>query len=42
MNECEIFGSKVLPQLQTLSMPHAYGRVPANTPATPLGIGPRR
>jgi alkanesulfonate monooxygenase len=40
--ECEIFGTKVLPQLKTCSMPHVYGRVPAQTPATPLGHGVRR
>lgn len=40
--ECEIFGSKVLPQLKTCSLPEAYGRIPATTPATPLGIGERK
>lgn len=42
LQECEIFGTKVLPQLQTVSLAHAYGRVPAATPATPLGAGVRR
>lgn len=42
LQECEIFGTKVLPQLKTLSLPHAYGRVPAQVPATPLGVGVRR
>jgi alkanesulfonate monooxygenase len=42
LQECEMFGSKVLPQLKTLSLPHAHGRVPASTPATPLGVGVRR
>ena len=42
LNECEIFGSKVLPQLQTCSLPQVYGRVPTSTPATPLGAGMRR
>ncbi|TCD14377.1 LLM class flavin-dependent oxidoreductase [Oricola cellulosilytica] len=41
-DECEIFGTKVLPQLKTCSMPEIYGRVPAETPATPLGVGARR
>jgi alkanesulfonate monooxygenase len=41
-NEAEIFGAKVMPHLKTVSLPHAYGRVPAQTPATPLGNGPRR
>lgn len=36
------FGSKVLPQIRTCSLPHIYGRVPADTPATPLGTGERR
>jgi len=38
LQECEIFGTKVLPQLKTVSLPHAYGRVPAQMPATPLGV----
>ena len=42
LQECEIFGTKVLPQLKTVSLAHAYGRVPASTPATPLGVGARR
>ena len=41
LDECDIFGSKVLPQLQTCSLEHTYGRVPASTPATPLGLGIR-
>ena len=41
-DECEIFGAKVLPQLKTCSMPVEYGRVPVETPATPLGAGVRR
>lgn len=42
IDECKHFGSRVLPQLKTCSLPHAYGRVPADTPATPLGVGERR
>jgi alkanesulfonate monooxygenase len=42
LDECEHFGTKVLPHLKTLSLPHAHGRVPASTPSTPLGVGPRR
>ncbi|WP_117192128.1 LLM class flavin-dependent oxidoreductase [Rhizobium terrae] len=42
LDEAEHFGQKVLPQLKTCSLPHAYGRVPAGTPATPLGTGIRR
>jgi alkanesulfonate monooxygenase len=40
--ECEIFGEKVLPHLKTCSLPEIYGRVPAETPETPLGVGVRR
>ena len=42
LQECEIFGTKVLPQLATCSLPEVQGRVPATTPATPLGVGARR
>ncbi len=42
LDEAEHFGQKVLPQLNTCSLPHAYGRVPAETPATPLGTGKRQ
>lgn len=42
LDEAEQFGTKVLPQLKTCSLPQAYGRVPAETPATPLGLGARR
>lgn len=42
LQECEIFGSKVLPQLKTFSLAQEYGRVPAQVPATPLGQGVRR
>lgn len=41
-DEARHFGTKVLPQIKTCSLPHAYGRVPAETPATPLGTGERR
>jgi alkanesulfonate monooxygenase len=42
LDECEMFGSKVLPHLKTCSLPQVYGRVPTHTPATPLGQGVRR
>ena len=42
LNECEIFGTKVLPQLKTVSLAQEYGRVPAQTPPTPLGTGVRK
>lgn len=41
LDECVNFGQKVLPHLQTCSLPHVYGRVPEQTPATPLGVGER-
>ena len=42
LDEADHFGTKVLPQMETCSLPRAYGRVPAETPATPLGNGTRR
>lgn len=42
LQECEIFGTKVLPQLKTVNLAQAYGRVPTQTPATPLGVGKRQ
>ncbi len=41
LDEAEHFGRQVLPQMKTCSLPHARGRVPAETPATPLGNGER-
>ncbi len=41
-DECEIFGTKVLPELKTCSFPEAYGRRPVEIPETPLGVGVRR
>ncbi|MEM6729888.1 MAG: LLM class flavin-dependent oxidoreductase [Pseudomonadota bacterium] len=42
IDEAKHFGRLVMPELETLSLPHAYGRVPERTPATPLGTGERR
>lgn len=42
LDECHSFGKRVLPQLETCSLPELQGRVPASTPATPLGVGERR
>ena len=42
IDECQAFGQRVLPQLETCSLPQAYGRVPSTTPATPLGVGERK
>lgn len=41
IDEAKYFGELVMPHLKTCSLPHAYGRVPNDTPATPLGNGPR-
>ena len=41
MQEAAHFSAKVFPQIRTCSLPHAYGRAPASTPATPLGTGAR-
>lgn len=42
LDEARHFGRLVMPHLETASLPQAYGRVPATTPATPLGTGERR
>ena len=42
LEEADHFGTKVLPHLKTCSLPHVYGRVPVETPVTPLGRGERR
>ncbi|MEL6206275.1 MAG: LLM class flavin-dependent oxidoreductase, partial [Pseudomonadota bacterium] len=42
LEECQHVGKHILPNLKTVSMPQAYGRVPAATPPTPLGTGPRK
>ena len=42
IDECVSVGQRVLPELRTCSLPHVYGRVPAQTPPTPLGTGTRR
>lgn len=41
LDECKSFGQRVMPHLETCSFPEVYGRVPATTPTTPLGAGPR-
>ncbi|KAA9009356.1 LLM class flavin-dependent oxidoreductase [Histidinibacterium aquaticum] len=42
IDEAEHFGSRVLPELKTCSLPHVYDRVPSGTPVTPLGNGERK
>ena len=42
IEEAMHFGHRVLPELETCSLPHAYGRIPNETPMTPLGAGKRK
>ncbi|WP_102108499.1 LLM class flavin-dependent oxidoreductase [Oceaniglobus roseus] len=42
LDECRSFGKRVMPHLKTCTLPHVYGRVPDQTPMTPLGAGDRR
>ena len=41
IDEAEYFGKLVMPDMDTCSLPHVYGRVPRAPPKTPLGIGER-
>jgi alkanesulfonate monooxygenase len=41
LDECDYIGKLVLPEVNTCSLPHEYGRVPTSPPATPLGVGER-
>ncbi|SEN45642.1 LLM class flavin-dependent oxidoreductase [Palleronia pelagia] len=42
LDECKSAGQRLLPNLETCSLPEAYGRVPQGMPQTPLGAGERR
>lgn len=42
LEECELFAKHVLPRLDTTKLNVDQGRLPAETPATPLTHGPRR
>ena len=42
LDECDYIGKLIVPELKTCSLPHEYGRVPSQTPATPLGVGVRK
>ncbi len=42
LQECELFGKYVLPQLNTISMPEVLERIPKQMPPTPLGGGSRK
>lgn len=41
LDEAEYFGKLVMPNMDTCSLPHVYGRVPSEPPNTPLGTGVR-
>lgn len=41
LDECRAFGERVLPQLETCSLPEVYGRIPSAPPAVPLAVGER-
>lgn len=42
LDECKLFAKYVLPQIPTISLPEAQGRIPTSIPFTPLGAGLRR
>ncbi|MEL7425119.1 MAG: LLM class flavin-dependent oxidoreductase [Bacteroidota bacterium] len=42
LDECKLFAKYVLPQIPTISLPVAQGRIPASDPNTPLAAGIRR
>ena len=42
IEESDHFGTKVMPQLKTCSLPLEYGRIPSGIPDTPLGVGERK
>ena len=42
LDECRHFGSRVMPQLKTVQLNEAYGRVPQGMPDTPLAVGERK
>ena len=41
LEECHSFGTRVLPNLKTCSLPEEYGRVPSEAPLVPLAAGER-
>lgn len=42
LDECDLFAKHVLPRLDTVKLNEAQGRVPKETPETPLTFGERR
>jgi len=42
LDECRLFAEHVLPRLDTVKLNEAQGRLPAETPETPLTFAPRR
>ena len=41
LDECDLFAKHVLPRLDTVKLNEAQGRVPRETPETPLTFGKR-
>jgi len=42
LEQCDLFGRYVLPELKPFSMPEVQGRRPSAAPMTPLAAGPRK
>ncbi|HAA16547.1 MAG TPA: alkanesulfonate monooxygenase [Cytophagales bacterium] len=42
LDEAKLFARYVLPEIETVSLPRVYGRIPEEVPMTPLGAGERR
>lgn len=42
LDECRSVGTRILPHINTCTLPQAYGRVPTTAPNTPLAKGVRR
>ncbi len=42
LQECELFAKHILPHIKTISLPEELGRIPIETPLTPLGAGQRK
>ncbi|MDV6237258.1 LLM class flavin-dependent oxidoreductase [Leptospira ellisii] len=42
LEECKLFAEKVLPHLDTVSLPEAQNRIPETVPVTPLTTGERK
>jgi len=42
LDECELFGRYVLPRMKTIRLNEAQGRLPKETPVTPMTTAPRK